>query len=134
MTTDVLNLRSDAGTDGSVITTLGNGMRLLVTDGPREDDGYVWYRVTVLGDSDEEPLRGWVAEDFIALEGDSGGGFDSASWVRVIDGPVNVREVPGTSNEILTVADEGESFEVIASSDLIPAGGYSWINVVYTSA
>jgi uncharacterized protein YgiM (DUF1202 family) len=134
VTTDFLNLRSDAGTDGRVITTLGNGMRLLVTDGPRADDGYVWYRVTVLGDSDEEPLRGWVAEDFIALEGSSDGGFDSAAWVRVIDGPLNVREVPGVSNDILTVADEGDSFEVIASSDLIESGGFTWINVVYTSA
>ena len=134
VTTDFLNLRSDAGTDGRVITTLGNGMRLMVTNGPREDDGYVWYQVTVLGDSDEEPLRGWVAEDFIALEGDSGGDFDSAAWVRVIDGPLNVREVPGVSNDILTVADEGDSFEVIASSDLIESGGFTWINVVYTSA
>ena len=132
--TDLLNLRSDAGTDGRVITTLGNGMRLLVTDGPRADDGFVWYQVTVLGDSDEGPLRGWVAEDFIALEGGSDGGFDSAAWIRVIDGPVNVREVPGTGNEILRVLDEGDELEVIASSDLVTSGGFTWINVVLTSS
>jgi uncharacterized protein YgiM (DUF1202 family) len=134
VTTDFLNLRSDAGTDGRIITTLGNSMRLLVTDGPREDDGYVWYRVTVLGDSDEEPLRGWVVEDFIALEGDSNSGFDSAAWIRVIDGPVNVREVPGTQNDILRVLDEGDGLEVIASSDLIESDGFTWINVVLSSS
>lgn len=132
VTTDFLNLRSDAGTDGEVLAVLRNGMRMVVNEGPRDDDGYVWYRVTVLGDSDEA-LRGWVAEDFIGLDGDSGGGFDSAAWIRVIDGPVNVREAPGVGNDILRVLDEGDSLEVIASSDLISSGGFSWINVELTS-
>lgn len=133
VTTDFLNLRSDAGTDGEVLSVLRNGMRAVVNEGPREDDGYVWYRVTVLGDSDEA-LRGWVAEDFIELEGGPDVDFDSAAWIRVVDGPVNAREAPGVQNDIVRVLEEGESLEVIASSNLVASGGYSWINVVLTSS
>lgn len=131
--TDFLNLRSDAGTDGRVITTLPNGMRLLITDGPRDDDGFTWYRVTVLGDSDEEPLQGWVAGDYLSLEGGSDD-FDSATWIRVIDGPVNVRTSSGLDREIVQVLENGDALEVNSRSVLVENDGFTWISVLLSDA
>lgn len=128
--TDSLNLRSDAGMDGRIITTLGLGMRLLISEGPRNEDGYVWYRVTVLGDSDLEPLRGWVAQDFIALEGGSGS-FETAQGVRVTDGPVNVRRAAGTGESIVGSLAFGHEVPIDAGvADLVVrANGYDWIAI-----
>ena len=128
VTTDALNLRSDAGTDGRIITTLGNGMRLMVTDGPRDDDGYTWYEVNVLGDSDEAPLNGWVAEDFIALE-DRETDFGNALWVEVTDGPVNMRDAAGLDADIVDTLSTGETADVLRDNGLDVADGYTWIHV-----
>jgi uncharacterized protein YgiM (DUF1202 family) len=126
--TDWLNLRSDAGTDGTIRETLRSGMRLMVKDGPRDDDGYTWYKVAVLGDSDEAPLTGWVAEDFIVPESTSSG-FDSAGWVRVVDGPVNLRNAAGLGGVVLDTLATGETADVITASDLVKEDGYTWIHV-----
>jgi uncharacterized protein YgiM (DUF1202 family) len=126
--TDWLNLRSDAGTDGAIRETLRSGIRLMIKDGPRDDDGWTWYKVAVLGDSDEAPLTGWVVEDYIVLESDSGG-FDSAGWVRVVDGPVNLRDAAGLDGDVLDTLATGEVADIITASDLVKEDGYTWIHV-----
>jgi uncharacterized protein YgiM (DUF1202 family) len=127
--TDLLNVRSDAGLDGRIVTTFGNGLRLLILDGPRDADGYTWYKVQGIGDSDEDPLVGWVASDFIAAEG-AEDNFASARWVVVSDGPVNVRMGAGTSRSIVTTMAEGETASVIGRTGLSDANGYTWINLL----
>jgi uncharacterized protein YgiM (DUF1202 family) len=126
--TDALNLRSDAGTDGRIVTVLGTGMRLMITDGPRDDDGYTWYKVNVLGDSDEGPLTGWVAEDFIELE-DRPTDIGNALWVEVSDGPVNMREAPGLEADIVDTLSTGETADVLRDNGLDVADGYTWLHV-----
>jgi uncharacterized protein YgiM (DUF1202 family) len=126
--TDFLNLRSDAGTDGTIRQTLRNGARMMITDGPRDDDGYTWYKVSLLGDSDETPITGWVAADFIDLEADVSD-FESAGWVEVVDGPVNLRDEPGFEGAVLDTLSTGETADILTESDLEGADGYTWINV-----
>lgn len=59
--TDVLNLRSDATTDGEILAQLETGVTGTVIDGAVSADGYVWYQIeTDLG-------VGWVAGEFLAL-------------------------------------------------------------------
>lgn len=126
--TDLLNVRSDAGLDSRVLTTFGNGLRLLILDGPREDDGYAWYKVQGIGDSDEEPLVGWVAADYIVAES-ADDDFANVRWVIVADGPVNARTGAGTSHTIVTTLVEGETASVIEGTSLERANGYTWIEL-----
>jgi uncharacterized protein YgiM (DUF1202 family) len=126
--TDFLNLRSDAGTDGSIRATLPQGILLQVTDGPREDDGYTWYKVNVLGDSDNAGLAGWVAADFIALD-EPNLTFDTAKWVEVVDGPVNLRDAAGLEGDVLDTLATGEFADVVTASDVATADGFDWIEV-----
>ena len=126
--TDLLNVRSSAGLDGRIVTTFGDGLRLLILDGPEEADDYTWYKVQGIGDSDEDPLVGWVAADFIVLE-DHGLGFDNAKWVEVTDGPVNMRNAAGLAGRIIDTLAEGETADVVADTDLKIADGYTWIKL-----
>ena len=57
VTTDSLNLRSAAGTSASVKQVLNLGQRLMIKDGPQAKNGYDWYKVILLGDSDETPIN-----------------------------------------------------------------------------
>jgi uncharacterized protein YgiM (DUF1202 family) len=127
--TDSLNLRSAAGTSASVKQVLVNGQRMMITDGPQSKNGYDWYKVTLLGDSDETPITGWVAADFIATE-DNGQDFANANWVVVSDGPVNVRPSAGTSGSIVTTMDQDETASVIGRTGLKTANGYTWVNLL----
>ena len=129
VTTDSLNLRSAAGTSAGVTQVLNVGQRLMIKDGPQAKNGYDWYKVILLGDSDETPINGWVAADFIALE-DNGQDFATAKWVVVSDGPVNVRTGAGTSNSIVTTMADGETASVKGSAGLKTASGFTWINLL----
>lgn len=130
LTTDYVRLRSNPGTDGTVRDVLLRGDALQVLDGPASDDGYVWYKVqaTRLG------LLGWVAEDFIVLtgDGDDGSDFDGAPGVRVVDGPVNVRDEAGLDGTIDATLSTG--FEVptyAGNGQVVSEDGYDWIWILY---
>ena len=129
VTTDSLNLRSAAGTTASVKQVLNVGQRLMIKDGPQAKNGYEWYQVILIGDSDETPINGWIAADFIALE-DNGQEFAKAQWVVVSDGPVNVRQSAGTSGSIVTTMAQDETASVIGRTGLKTANGYTWINLL----
>jgi hypothetical protein len=58
--TDQLRLRVAPGLTQETITTLEDGARLRVTDGPQSSDGYEWWQV-----KSEEGQEGWVAEDWL---------------------------------------------------------------------
>lgn len=127
--TDFLNVRSDAGTDGRILTVIGNGLRLLILDGPRDDDGLTWYEVQGIGDSDEDPIVGWVASDYIVAEAGSGDDFESARWVEVIDGPVNMRDEAGLDGNVVDTLATGETSDVAPVADLQTADGFIWLRL-----
>jgi uncharacterized protein YgiM (DUF1202 family) len=128
--TDYLNIRSDAGTDGTVRDVLVFGQSLEVLDGPRDDDGFTWYEVGV----DATGMVGWVAEDFIAYstDGGSGGGFEGAMGVRVVDGPLNVRGSAGLDGTIVGTLSEGFEVPTYASfGQVVSADGYDWVRILF---
>jgi uncharacterized protein YraI len=128
--TDQLNMRSDAGLDGMVRYVLEQGTSLEIIQGPREDDGYVWYQARILGSGAYAGQKGWVAEDFITSEDGDAGSFDSALGVRVVDGPVNARSKGGTSNAIVGTLVTGQEVPVDGGvAKITTANGYDWISV-----
>jgi uncharacterized protein YraI len=60
-----------------------------------------------------------------------GGGvtFDNATWVIVVDGPVNLRKNPGLSGAVVRALGTDESASVVNPSELTDRDGYTWINV-----
>jgi uncharacterized protein YgiM (DUF1202 family) len=58
-----LNLRSGPGLDRSVLTVMADGASLTVTGGPRESDGYGWYKVSSNAYGD-----GWCVGQYLALD------------------------------------------------------------------
>ena len=115
------NLRSAPGTSAGVITTVRSGTTGKISDGPREANGYTWYKV------DFHPDRGWMASVVLA----AGGGSDR-SWVRVSSGPLNVRQQPGTSSAIIGSAATGAKGYTTVDMPQ-EANGYTWANVQFES-
>lgn len=60
-TTD-LNVRDSPSTGGSWIATAGQWTGGKVVDGPRQNDGYTWWKVSWNQDSDNGRITGWSAE------------------------------------------------------------------------
>jgi hypothetical protein len=58
-----LNLRSRPTTGSGIIATLRDGTVLAVTEGPREAEGYTWWRVRTANGQ-----TGWAAEQWLALQ------------------------------------------------------------------
>jgi hypothetical protein len=55
-----VSLRSGASTDSSRFSTVPEGTILLIIDGPREANNFVWWQVRL-----DDGSEGWVAGDFI---------------------------------------------------------------------
>jgi uncharacterized protein YgiM (DUF1202 family) len=130
-----LNLRETPSTDSTLVTRLGAGQRVTVTEGPVAADGYVWWRV-----DDGRGTVGWAAQ-----------GDDSGEWLapatgqepaqavnrapRVGDrvritmegGQLSVRSMPGTNAPIVTRASTGDEFTVLAGPQ--SANGFIWYQI-----
>ncbi len=61
ISTDGVNMRSDATTDAEVVTVLGAGTVVTITGGSQEGSGFVWWPIQL-----EDGTTGWVVEDFLA--------------------------------------------------------------------
>jgi uncharacterized protein YraI len=127
-----VNVRSTGGTDKSIVGTLQTGVEVPVDGGVAKmttADGYEWIAVR-FGNG----ILGWVATDFLAplsyspnLGSDDGWGH--AVSVLVTDGPVNMRETPGTDSEILATIPTGGHVLVNPGSELETADGYTWVQI-----
>ncbi|HET8522785.1 MAG TPA: SH3 domain-containing protein [Thermomicrobiales bacterium] len=119
--TDALNVRSDPGLHGAVLSVLPYGTHAVVADGPVEADGYTWYAINADGGE-----SGWVASEYLATAS-SGGGFGIGDGVRVMTPVLNIRDAPSASADVFTTAREGTVFTI--SSAAQPADGYTWYQV-----
>lgn len=57
---DGVNLRSDATTTSDVVTVLSQGQTVSLVEGPREADGYAWWRIELA-----DGTSGWIVADFL---------------------------------------------------------------------
>lgn len=57
-----LSIRAEPGLSAANLGVGFDGDRFTITEGPREADGYQWWKITGEGD---DPLTGWVVEDFL---------------------------------------------------------------------
>lgn len=113
------NLRSGPGTGYRVVSTVSSGTTGTVQDGPAEANGYSWYKVS-FGN-----VSGWIVTAVLA----PGAGLDR-TWVRVANGPLNVRKQPGLSGKILGHVSSGAAGFVTTDMPQ-EANGYVWVNIQF---
>ncbi|HEV2074405.1 MAG TPA: SH3 domain-containing protein [Thermomicrobiales bacterium] len=120
MTSSSLNLRTAPGTNSSIIRTYSGGTTATVLAGPQSATGYQWYKVEVWDDG----RIGWFAGEYLETAR-----FEPTGSRRsVVDGPLNVRENPGTSSRILGSVPTG-GVVVVRDASFVSQNGYTWANV-----
>ena len=117
--TDYLNCRSGAGLVADVRSSLPEGVRLTILDGPFTADGYTWYEVQA-----SDSRVGWVAGEFLAV---ASAEFAIGAAVRVTGGALNLRDQPGLAANIRRVMADNDVLVVRGGSEV--ADGYIWYRV-----
>ncbi len=123
--TDVLYLRAEPSTAGSVIAEMVGGDYVAVIDGPTNDG---WYFIDYAG------YQGWAFGAFLSVGGapgwesassDAVGGDDGTVWVAT--DALNVRTGPSTDSGVLGTVGQGQSLEVVgAAVDGFYPVSYGW--------
>lgn len=123
---DGVNVRDVPGFNGNVVTALGEGVEVIVHDGPvAANDGSYWYYVSSGG------VEGWVIADFLALPGASSS--SESIWGEIAwtggDG-VNVRAQATLDSAVITTLHEGAGVAILAGPEW-DASGNAWTLVAY---
>lgn len=115
--TDQLNLRRSAGTGSGVIRTYASGTLAAILSGPTSANGYTWYEVEIA----EEGTVGWFAAEFLEVAR-----FEpTGDRLRVVDGPLRLRQNPGLNGSVLTTLSTG-AIVVVADASSVRQDGYLW--------
>lgn len=127
VTTDSLNVRSEAGLNGTVLDTIFKDTSAVITGGPTTADSRDWYKIDVSG-----VVSGWVAAEYLALSDappvtPPSGHFGAGDWIFVTDPPLNLRATPSTSGQILASLTDGDGMLVLGETTM--ADGYAWNQV-----
>lgn len=127
VTSDALNVRDAAGLDSSVVGTVHQGTTAVIKGGPTTADNRDWYQIDVSG-----VTSGWAAAEYLALSSASpvtpqDGAFGAGDWIFVTDPPLNLRDTPSTSGQILASLGDGDG--LLVQSDATQADGYTWNQV-----
>jgi uncharacterized protein YgiM (DUF1202 family) len=127
VTTDSLNVRSEAGLNGTVLDTIFEGTTAVITGGPTVADSRDWYKIDVSG-----VVSGWVAAEYLALSDappvtPPSGNFGAGDWIFVTDPPLNLRATPSTSGQILASLSDGDGMLILGETTM--ADGYAWNQV-----
>jgi uncharacterized protein YgiM (DUF1202 family) len=125
--TDSLNVRSEAGLNGTVLDTIFQGTSAVITGGPTTADSRDWYKIDVSG-----VVSGWVAAEYLSLSGADpvdppSGSFGAGDWIFVTDPPLNLRDTPSTSGQVLASLSDGDGMLVLGET--VTADGYAWNQV-----
>ena len=134
-----LNVRAEASLDGDQLDSVATGavLNTAAAGETKDADDFTWLKVDYQRDD------AWVAIDFIEISEatcevspcfpeDDGGDdpFAGAMGVRVVDGPLNVRDIAGLGGEIVTVLETGAEVPVDTRAVVTDADEYTWIRIV----
>jgi hypothetical protein len=127
-------MRSEANPGGALILQLATGQIVSVVEGPAQAEGFTWWKV-----DNGAGQSGWVAErdaETVWLSPQIGEPqpVNRAPLVgeRVIisigvGGQVSIRSTPGTNATLITRADPGAQFTVLAGPQAVE--GYNWYQI-----
>ncbi|MFK8913923.1 SH3 domain-containing protein [Shouchella clausii] len=101
-TTARLNLRSGAGTNHSIITTLDKGQKVELL---KKQGG--WYQVKA------GSRTGWVSADYLNVNGSSNADSAPSIGSATTTARLNLRSGAGTNHSIITTLDKGQKVELL---------------------
>ncbi|HYJ13068.1 MAG TPA: SH3 domain-containing protein [Thermomicrobiales bacterium] len=119
-------LRSGAGTGYSVVASLAKGTEVRYLANGGNANGYTWYKVKVLSTGRE----GFVASSLLSAPGTSGGDPGFPPNVVVTQGPVRLRQYPGTSQPVLATLSVGAKGWLTQRTSAW-VDGYQWFEVTF---
>lgn len=110
--TAALRLRTDASTGAGVVTTLTQGTRGVVTDGPRLSTGVIWLQIQTDSGS------GWVSQQYLAEPRDISipvpdGRFSVGDEVVVDTDALNLRDSPRRAGRVVAVLWTGSNATIL---------------------
>lgn len=101
VTTDGLNVRSEANTDSSILTTLSYGTQVDVIS--TSGDG-TWHQISYNG------ITGYVSGDYLQVT-------EKKIYGQVTEGPLNIRSGPSTSDAVVGSLSTGSVVELQETLD-----------------
>lgn len=111
----MLNVRSAIGTDSDVLTKIADNTKIEILDAfPVPGENYNWYEVSCNG------VKGFVSGEFVDLPGQPAPAAvkeDSARYVKITTGSLNVRTGPGTNYDKAGKLSGGSVVKVLGESD-----------------
>ena len=126
--TDVLYLRAEPGTDGTVLAQMYDGEYVTVIDGP-SDHG--WYYLDYAG------INGWAHGKYLSIGGSGGwaaevdvGASGGTAWVGT--DALNVRDAPSPDASVVDVLTQGAELALAGGPDsgfypILLGGAVGWI-------
>lgn len=124
VTTDGLNLRTDASRVAPVQASAPPGTAGMIIDGPRHEDGFIWHRL------ETDYGRGWAVGLYLAPRG-SGTVFAIGDRVVVDTDAVVLRSAPGRGSRELAAIPGGVRLKIIEPP--VTMGGHDWYGVRSTN-
>lgn len=123
--TDGANMRSNAGTDFGVVTTLPLGTKAKVTAGPVTRTGYSWYQIKTTSSG----TTGWVADTLLDFDSSVTpvNKFRDGDKVQTNSGSVNIRNAPTTDGDIVATVASGTTGTI--TDGPTNANGFTWYRV-----
>lgn len=125
-----LNMRAAATTGGNLIIQLGTGVVVTIVEGPVTADGYTWWRIDDGGGNVGWAVQGDGSTEFLSPSLGEPMPVDRSPRVGervVINSQVSVRALPSTSANLLTYANQGTQFNVLAGPQ--SADGFVWFQI-----
>lgn len=107
VTTDALNVRTDASVDSEILVTLLNGTWATIVDGPVAGDAYDWYQI------EYDEITGWVAADYLA-DAATAGSLAAGDTVIVNTDALNLRSEPGATSDIVEILEASTEGQVVS--------------------
>ncbi|CAA9551167.1 MAG: N-acetylmuramoyl-L-alanine amidase [uncultured Thermomicrobiales bacterium] len=118
VSTDLLNMRSQPSTSGSIVAPLPNGTQGTVIGGPTTATGYTWWQITTNRGS------GWVVRDYIRQVSGPPVGFAIGANATVNAATLNLRSAAGSGGSVLAALPFGTAITITGGPT--QSGGETW--------
>ncbi len=126
--TDAINIRDAAGISAKSLAVLVTNESGTIADGPKEADGYTWYRIETASGT------GWAAAQYLRKgnpDPATTGTVSAGDVVQMTTDALNIRETPSTSGAWVAALYPGETATVIDGPK--DGDGHTWMKVVAPS-
>ena len=122
VSTDLLNLRSQPSTSGSVIATLPTNAQGTVVGGPTTATGYTWWQINTSSGT------GWAVRDYLTkVSGTTPGTFAIGANATINSDGVRLRAAAGTAGNIVGTLSSGTAVTLIGGPT--QSGGATWWSI-----